>query len=48
MGVPDRENHVFVISVIVKATNEIVSAITGKLGRIDNVTVKSAVTTVEV
>ena len=48
MGVPDKENHVFVISVIVKATNEIVSAITGKLGRIENVTVKSAVTTVEV
>ena len=48
MGVPDKENHVFVISVIVKATNEIVSAITGRLGRIDSVTVKSAVTTVEV
>ena len=48
MGAPDKENHVFVISVIVKATNEIVSAITGKLGRIDSVTVKSAVTTVEV
>ena len=48
MGVPDKENHVFVISVIVKATNEIVSAIAGKLGRIENVTVKSAVTTVEV
>ena len=48
MGVPDNVNHVYVISVIVKATNETVSAITGKLGRIENVTVKSAVTTAEV
>lgn len=48
MGVPDKENRVYVISVIVKATNEVISALTGKLGRIENVAVKSAVTTVEV
>lgn len=47
MGVPDRVNDVYVISVIVKATNEIISAITGKLGKIANVKVKSAVTTCE-
>lgn len=48
MGVPDKERDVYVISVIVKATTEIISAITGKLGRIENVTVKSAVTNVEI
>ena len=48
MGVPDKENDVYVISIIVKATTEIISAMTGKLGRIENVTVKSAVTNVEV
>lgn len=48
MGVPDRANDVYVISVIVKATNEIISAMTGKLGKIENVKVKSAVTTCEI
>ena len=47
MGVPDSENGVFVISVIVKATNEKISALTGKLGRLPNVKVKSAVTDCE-
>lgn len=47
-GVPDFRNEIFVISVIVKAPNEIISAMTGKLGRIAHVTVKSAVTHVEV
>ena len=44
MGIPDREHGVFVISVIVRGTNERISALTGKLGRIENVKVKSAVT----
>lgn len=48
MGVPDNANRIYVISVIVKATNETLSALTGKLGRIDNVTVKSAVTSAEI
>ncbi len=47
MGVPDRTNDIYVISVIVKATNEIISSITGKLGRISTVSVKSAITSVE-
>ena len=47
MGVPDRTNDVYVISVIVKASNEIISSITGRLGRIPNVKVKSAVTSCE-
>ena len=48
MGVPDLADKIFVISVIVKATNEVISAITGKLGRIENVNVKSAVTATEI
>ena len=48
MGVPDLADKIFVISVIVKATNEIISAMTGKLGRIESVNVKSAVTATEI
>jgi len=48
MGVPDREKGVFVISVIVRSTNETISALTGKLGRLNYVKVKSAVTDCDV
>ncbi len=44
MGVPNHETGVNVISLIVKGTNEDISALTGKLGRLQNVKVKSAVT----
>lgn len=46
MGVPDKEEGVYVISIIVSATNEEISALSGKLGKLPNVTVKSAVTNV--
>ena len=48
MGVPDSVDDVYVISIIMKASTETISSMTGKLGRIENVTVKSAVTSVEV
>lgn len=44
MGVPNHETGVNVISLIVKGSNEDISALTGKLGRLNNVKVKSAVT----
>lgn len=44
MGVPNHETGVNVISLIVKGTNEEISALTGRLGRLTNVKVKSAVT----
>lgn len=44
MGLPDRESGVCVISLIVRGTNERISALTGKLGRLDNVKARSAVT----
>ena len=48
MGVPDKANGVNAISLIVEGSNEEISALTGRLGRLDAVSVKSAVTTVEV
>lgn len=48
MGVPDKETAISAISVIVKGTNEQISALTGKLGKLNNVYVKSALTTKEV
>ncbi len=47
-GVPDREHGVYVISVILRGTNEQISAMAGKLGKLNNVKVKSAMTDVEV
>lgn len=44
MGVPDKPNGISVISVIIKGTNEQISALTGKLGRLNDVSVKSALT----
>lgn len=48
MGIPDRLNNIYVISVAVEGENERISALSGKLGRLNNVSVKSAVTTVEI
>ncbi len=46
MGVPDKANGINAIALIVEGTTEQISALTGKLGRLDSVSVKSAVTTV--
>ncbi len=44
MGVPYREKNISVISLIVDGTSDEVSALTGKLGKVDGVNVKSALT----
>ncbi|MFA6866121.1 MAG: TM1266 family iron-only hydrogenase system putative regulator [Clostridia bacterium] len=44
MGIPIRENNIKAISIIVKGSNEKINALTGKLGRIDKVNIKSALT----
>ena len=44
MGLPDRESGFSAISVVVKGSVEEISALTGKLGKIKNVFVKSALT----
>ncbi len=48
MGIPNRSSNIYVISIIFEGTNEEFSALTGKLGRLENVNVKSAITSVEI
>lgn len=48
MGIPDKAHNISVISVIVKGTNESISALTGKLGKLPDISVKSALTKVEI
>ncbi|MEF9960717.1 MAG: iron-only hydrogenase system regulator [Niameybacter sp.] len=44
MGIPYREKGICVISVIVDGTVDALSGMTGKLGKVKGVTVKSALT----
>jgi putative iron-only hydrogenase system regulator len=48
MGLPDKDRGIYVITVIFEGTNEEFSSLTGKLGKIAGVNVKSAVTSVEI
>lgn len=41
MGIPYQKKNVNVISVVVDAPNDVIGAISGKLGMIDNITVKT-------
>lgn len=43
MGIPYRERGVSVISVVADASPDMISALTGKLGHIDGVSVKAAI-----
>lgn len=47
MGIPHHEENISTISLIVKGENEEISALTGKLGRLPGVNVKSALNNVE-
>lgn len=42
MGLPNKDYGVSIISVVVDGTNDQISAMTGRLGKIENVTVKTA------
>lgn len=44
LGVPYREKGICIISIIIDGTSDEVSAITGKLGSIEGINVKSALT----
>ncbi|KZL93073.1 TM1266 family iron-only hydrogenase system putative regulator [Clostridium magnum] len=44
MGLPYKEKNMSVISLIVDGTSDEISAMTGKLGKIQGVNVKSAIT----
>lgn len=48
MGIPYRERGISVISLIVDGTSDEISAMTGKLGKVDGVNVKSAMTKVNI
>ena len=48
MGIPDRDHGIQAISIVVEGPNEKISALSGKLGRLNNVVVKSAVTNIEI
>ncbi len=41
MGIPYREKNINVISVVIDAPNDIISALSGKLGRLDGVSSKT-------
>ncbi len=41
MGIPYREENMNIISIIIKASGDEISALSGTLGRIDGVTVKT-------
>ena len=44
MGIPYKEKNLSVISIIVDGTTDEIGALTGKLGRVSGVSVKSALT----
>lgn len=44
MGIPYKERGVSVISIIVDGSNDEISALTGKLGRVNGASVKSMIT----
>ncbi len=42
MGIPYREKNISVISVVIDAPQNVISALSGKIGNLDGVTVKTA------
>jgi len=48
MGIPDKESGYNTISITVKGSLEEISALSGKLGKLEHVAVKSALTSVEI
>jgi putative iron-only hydrogenase system regulator len=44
MGLPYKEKNMSVISLIIDGTSDEISAMTGKLGKVQGVNVKSAIT----
>ena len=41
MGIPYREKNVSIISVVMDATNDVISSLSGKLGMIEGINVKT-------
>jgi putative iron-only hydrogenase system regulator len=47
MGIPYKEREISVITLIAEGTNDEISAVTGKLGRVEGVSVKAMLTKVK-
>ncbi len=47
MGIPYREKGINVISIAVDAPQDVISALAGKIGKLDNVTCKTSFATYE-
>lgn len=45
MGIPYKKKNIAVISIAMDAPNNVISALTGKIGRLKGVTVKTAYST---
>lgn len=43
MGLPYKEKDLRIISIVIDGTTDIISAITGKIGRLQGVSVKAAI-----
>ena len=41
MGIPYRKRHIQVISIVMDAPNDVISALSGKLGMLPNVNIKT-------
>lgn len=41
MGIPYREKNVAIISVVIDATNDVISSLSGKLGMVNGISVKT-------
>lgn len=41
MGIPHTEKHVNIISIVIDAENDIISALSGKLGMLDGINTKT-------
>ncbi len=48
MGIPYRERDINVISIVIDAPQSEISAVTGKIGRLDGISVKAAYSSVGV
>lgn len=43
MGIPYKEKDIRIISIVVDGSTDVISAITGKIGRLQGVSVKAAI-----
>lgn len=46
MGIPYREKHIHIVSVAIDAPQDVIAALSGKIGRIDHISVKTAYSSV--